>query len=332
MARKKKSAEPLIVPGVQKSAPVQKRGFSCWRITRAGLVALVALFACSWLLVALNILPDSAESAATRTLTAATRVAMLTQTQAIITLTPATATATASVTPSVTPTPSITSTLIFTSTPLPTYTLPPTYTPLPTYTAVPAVVQQQVIVVTTTPLLVVPAPSNVIEALSPAQTYYIKNEANIRLCPSTNNDVCSILVRMTAGTVISVTAVVNGEEYQGNAIWLRLSYNGQEAYVHSNLATTAAPAPVAPVVVQPVAPVVVPASSSGGGVQSVSPAGATGCLSAAQGFSCGGDLYNCGDFCTYNDVQSYWGQCPGDPSRLDRDRDGSPCDPTNWPR
>jgi micrococcal nuclease len=43
-------------------------------------------------------------------------------------------------------------------------------------------------------------------------------------------------------------------------------------------------------------------------------------------WNCIGNLYNCGDFSSCDKVMSYWNACPGDPSRLDGDHDGRPCE------
>lgn len=43
-------------------------------------------------------------------------------------------------------------------------------------------------------------------------------------------------------------------------------------------------------------------------------------------WNCHGNLYNCGDFSSCAQVMSYWHACPGDPSRLDGDHDGVPCE------
>jgi len=47
---------------------------------------------------------------------------------------------------------------------------------------------------------------------------------------------------------------------------------------------------------------------------------------AASTWSCGGNLYNCGDFGSCGQVMSYWNACPGDPSDLDGNDDGRPCE------
>jgi hypothetical protein len=43
-------------------------------------------------------------------------------------------------------------------------------------------------------------------------------------------------------------------------------------------------------------------------------------------WNCSGDRYNCGDFSSCSSVMSYFRACPGDPSRLDGDNDGRPCE------
>ena len=43
-------------------------------------------------------------------------------------------------------------------------------------------------------------------------------------------------------------------------------------------------------------------------------------------WNCSGNVYNCSDFSSCAEVMSYWNACPGDPSRLDGDNDGIPCE------
>ena len=47
---------------------------------------------------------------------------------------------------------------------------------------------------------------------------------------------------------------------------------------------------------------------------------------AATRGNCVGNIYNCRDFSSCAEVMSYWNACPGDPSRLDADHDGRPCE------
>jgi len=43
-------------------------------------------------------------------------------------------------------------------------------------------------------------------------------------------------------------------------------------------------------------------------------------------WDCVGNIYNCDGFSSCEEVKSYWETCPGDPSRLDGDHDGRPCE------
>ena len=45
-----------------------------------------------------------------------------------------------------------------------------------------------------------------------------------------------------------------------------------------------------------------------------------------QNWVCTGDQYNCGDFSTCSEVMDYFNACPGDPSDLDGNSDGVPCE------
>jgi hypothetical protein len=43
-------------------------------------------------------------------------------------------------------------------------------------------------------------------------------------------------------------------------------------------------------------------------------------------WDCSRDNYDCNDFSTCTEVMSYWNVCRGDPSELDHDSDGQPCE------
>jgi hypothetical protein len=49
-------------------------------------------------------------------------------------------------------------------------------------------------------------------------------------------------------------------------------------------------------------------------------------LPTTPAWNCIGNRYNCGHFKTCEELMSYWNACPGDPSRLDGDNDGIPCE------
>jgi LysM repeat protein len=46
----------------------------------------------------------------------------------------------------------------------------------------------------------------------------------------------------------------------------------------------------------------------------------------AATWNCSGNIYNCGDFPSCSQIMSYWNACPGDPSNLDGNNDGQPCE------
>lgn len=190
-----------------------------------------------------------------------------------------------------------TATPTFTPTYTPTITFTPSITPTPTITNTPAPT-------------VTPRPSTT--------TYYVTGStANARECPRTN---CARVTAFSYGDAIEVIGTVDGENTLGSNQWREVLYQGQLVYVHSSLTSRTKPAPLQP-------------QSSGSGNTS----GGTGGqpqpiqppVSQPQQptWSCSGNIYNCSDFagrCT--ELYSYFAACPGDPSDLDRDQDGKPCE------
>jgi len=117
-----------------------------------------------------------------------------------------------SLTPTITPT--FTPTATITDTPI------PTITPLPT---------------ATTPFTV--TPNSVID--TPNRTYYVETVANVRDCPQRS---CNSFGELTAGTVLISNGFISGEEVNaGNVIWYQVEFNGQIAYVYSELVSTTPP-------------------------------------------------------------------------------------------
>lgn len=134
-----------------------------------------------------------------------------------------------------------------------------------------------------------------------ADSYYAARDVNLRRCPETT---CERVGTLAAGTALAVDGVTEGEEVTvGNGLWYRVQYGGMAAYVYSELVTREAPAQSAPVQSIPVQPV-----------------------QPASQWSCGGDSYNCSDFSSRAELMSYFNACPGDPSRLDNNNDGVPCE------
>lgn len=196
---------------------------------------------------------------------------------------------TPSATPTITPTPSITP--LPTATGTATSTLPPSATVTTTNTALPTLT---------------PAPTE-----AAPEVWYTVSTANLRACSRLD---CAQITQLPGGTQITVVGWVQGEIYKNSDIWRRVSYNGQEAYVHSSLVSVDRPAPTsAPIVIQQ-------------GPQSTMPPNPV--IAAPQQWNCSGDIYNCGDFKgRHSDLMSYWNACPGDPSRLDQGgQPGVPCE------
>lgn len=149
----------------------------------------------------------------------------------------------------------------------------------------------------------------------PAKTYYVKSQAIVRECPQRT---CASVATLGAGAALVSDGVINGEIVNpGNAIWYRVSYNGQTAYVYSDVVSGAAPAATTS-----------GGATSGGNTQSSSsaapvPDAAVSC----QGFDwavC--QTYNTPANCTEAksmSIPSHAAACCF--PKLDRDKDGDAC-------
>lgn len=56
--------------------------------------------------------------------------------------------------------------------------------------------------------------------------------ANARTCPRTN---CDILVTLRPDAEIQALGWVEGEEVYDSTLWIQFEYNGELAYIHSEL-------------------------------------------------------------------------------------------------
>lgn len=145
-------------------------------------------------------------------------------------------------------------------------------------------------------------------------TYYAISSANVRACASTD---CDIVTRLSAGNAITVDASINGESVDaGNAVWYHIRYNRYKGYIYSNLVSLVRPSTKESGSGNPL-----PTSAQNTPERLVSTP-----TSNAPVWSCAGDIYNCGDFSNRTDLMSYFNACPGDPSKLDNDNDGIPCE------
>lgn len=142
-----------------------------------------------------------------------------------------------------------------------------------------------------------------------AETYTTTGTANVRACPQVS---CAAVVQLTGNSEVVVTGQVNGDVVSdNNGIWYRINHNGQEAYIYSGVVRRggSTPAQQAPLY--------------SGGQQSAPPPPP---VSSGNNWSCYGDQYNCGDFSSRSQMLDYWNACPGDPSKLDNNNDGIPCE------
>jgi Tfp pilus assembly protein FimT len=69
------------------------------------------------------------------------------------------------------------------------------------------------------------------------RTYYIRNEARVRSCPSTSND-CAVVTNLTSGTAITVIGIALGDTVSGSREWYMIEQSGVTRYVHSSLVST----------------------------------------------------------------------------------------------
>lgn len=128
------------------------------------------------------------------------------------------------------------------------------------------------------------------------------NSVKVRLCAGTD---CPDIGSIRNGDTFTITGrVIDGQDVAGNRLWYQISYFNQVGYVSAAMVGIASAQPVAPVgqVVEPI---------------SVAP---------AVQWVCQGNLYDCSDFGSREELMSYFNACPGDPSRMDGDGDGIPCE------
>lgn len=177
-----------------------------------------------------------------------------------------------------------------TNTRLPTNTLGPTRTPLPTRTP------------SDTP------PPSATRTPTP-QDYTATSNGNLRSCPQTT---CEIVGTVAFGERLKVIGSEQGASVSGSSTWLIIQRDGKpNAYLHDSIARAGTPRP---------APLVNNTSRPASTQQLASTA------APAQTWNCSGDRYNCNSFSSRAELMSYFNTCPGDPSRLDRDNDGIPCE------
>lgn len=169
----------------------------------------------------------------------------------------------------------------------------------------------------------------------PAHTRYVaSNRVNVRVCASVK---CEVVTSMRYGASFEALAQ---QRDVSSRIWYSFRFGGETVWIAGWLTSVTKPAshPTAVPAIQPPAiqptqpppvwptspPVVQPPVAQPTQPPPVLPTSPP-TLPQTQ-WNCTGNQYNCGDFSTCSEVMSYWNACPGDPSDLDRDGDGRPCE------
>jgi len=122
----------------------------------------------------------------------------------------------------------------------------------------------------------------------------------MRACPYI---ACAQVSEASGGIPFLDTGIVaEGEGIEGVTEWYQVEYRGETVYVHSSFVN-----------------LVDDALSLGEG------AGVVLTVTPPQ-WDCSGDKYNCSAFDNRITLMSYFNACPGDPSRLDGNNNGIPCE------
>lgn len=187
--------------------------------------------------------------------------------------------------------------------------LPPTETPVPPATAVPPTE--------------IPRTTEVLEPVALAGDSNI----NLRNGPGTEYEAVGIL---TSGSSLNIVG------RNADSSWWQVSAPEGLAWVAADVVTAKNTSDNIPVVETPLPPTPTESPPVGNPITEASPTEpvATEQLSV-ETCDCSGDLYNCKrDFESHASAQACYEYCKsigrGDVHDLDRDGDGTACDPTNW--
>jgi len=155
-----------------------------------------------------------------------------------------------------------------------------------------------------------PSSSNIApRTSSPPEVFYTTANVNARECPQLD---CNVISVIPSGTMLAILpGFTQGEsDNLGNDIWRQTILDGREVYIHSAFLSVTAPTPTPFVIQQP--------------ISTPPPAPMT----QPRQWICVGDLYNCrfSDFSSEAEMLDYFNSCPGDPSDLDRNDNGIPCE------
>ncbi len=225
--------DAMSLPLNQRREPPPRNPSRLWRnLASLTLIALMVFIVGSMIeedsgifsSILVRLADHTAKATTTATLTDAPPTATLTYTP----MPSATATLT-----DIPPTATLTDTLKLTDTATATVTLtdaPPTATP--TYTPEPTATATLTYAPPTATATAMPEPS----ATATLQTMFVETRnnlgANALTCPRTN---CEILVTLRRDAEIQALGRVEGEEVYDSTLWIQFEYNGELAYIHSEL-------------------------------------------------------------------------------------------------
>jgi hypothetical protein len=150
--------------------------------------------------------------------------------------------------------------------------------------------------------------SNILGFTEFAAIYYTDIDgAYVRACTEAN---CEILATLPAGEEVDFIETAEGASINDSTVWYRvLLSDGREGYIHSTVVSTIRPTP---------APTRRPQTNP---QPTQAPA-----VAPQTNWNCSRNRYNCNEFAGCSEIMSYWNSCPGDPSNLDGDSDGRPCE------
>ncbi|MDX2075969.1 MAG: SH3 domain-containing protein [bacterium] len=140
------------------------------------------------------------------------------------------------------------------------------------------------------------------------------SSVKVRLCAGID---CPDIGIINNGDTFMITGrLPDGQEVAGNRLWYQISYFEQVGYVSAAMVGIASEQPVASMgqIIESLAQLVAPVDEP------------VEAISVAPVWTCVGNLYDCSSFSSREEVMSYFYACPGDPSRMDGDGDGYPCE------
>lgn len=116
-----------------------------------------------------------------------------------------------------------------------------------------------------------------------------------------------------------ILGVAEGDLVEGSIGWYFVESNNNRFFIHENSITFRGATPIVPTVDwrQEVQPVYYGNDNTSQNNSS---------SSSQSQYTCSGNQYDCSSFRSCSDMRNYFNSCPGDPSRLDGDNDGIPCE------